>query len=583
MTDTLFTEIEKFIVSKLQLSSIDELYMKKHPMFKYENNTVSLKKYELYVEIANKFKIDHVVEIKSYIRELDTHCRGIDRQLNDSNQTMKFTSFLRIIKEWSPLYIFKDAKNIFENQKEESRNVKDIYNIEKLSARDLILKICFRNFKYWVSEPANTLFQEFKNDMDEYKKSFKSTNVNSTIILHNVNKTQEHFDYEINDIYSNKNYILWLKNKNKSNLKDLEKQINKVQQNIEVLQKKQHQIHKEYEIINSHLEGIKIELKIADKTINENNAEIKTIKRWQDKEPYKSRIKALINENNQLVNKINKKKEKQLKEKESLSIKSNKTQNLIKEKLQELKKLKNQKEELLIILTSASKNQTEIEKKAKHDVTELLFKNNLTQTNIFLKAFNNYFEKINFGIIKELLLSFLGSSIQQSKRLIIMEGTENNPKLAVVSQTTNVNDCDYIAPLYFSIKAAIKKNEFIETHNGIIYLNMGNGVFIKLFARNSNAGLNSSQILLMERNQAISTTRHIFSGYTRTGYLLPKGLYLYLKGYVIELYFHADSTLLGVISNYMYHQNLEDFIKIEEEKKEEERKEEEKKRDDYYS
>ena len=154
----------------------------------------------------------------------------------------------------------------------------------------------------------------------------------------------------------------------------------------------------------------------------------------------------------------------------------------------------------------------------------------------------------------------------------IVEGNNNEAKLAKLQYINDDDIYNSLAPLYFSINKALINNELIKTENGITFLNFGNGIFLKILVRKNIKGISYPHIALIRRNQKLTYTCDIFGGYTSSGFILHNGLYIILKKWIVELYFDANATLLQGDYNYMHHQNLSDTKKKDDDYDDEEQR-----------
>lgn len=169
-----------------------------------------------------------------------------------------------------------------------------------------------------------------------------------------------------------------------------------------------------------------------------------------------------------------------------------------------------------------------------------------------------YFDKIDFNIAKNSLVSFLTNPIPKPKIFNIYKGKRYNYKWAEIIEIDEQKDfdsnkqndidreviyTDILAPLFFSLQQSIGQNNHLTSQDGCIYLNIGNGIFAKIIIR-ENSNKNYPLIALMKYGNNITYTRAIFKGYTSSGFILYYGIYLITKEYVFEIFFDADATML---------------------------------------
>jgi hypothetical protein len=431
--------------------------------------------------------------------------------------------------------------------------------------------------KYSIDELYNN-----KHTMFEYKNS--EIRLNQNTILTDI---KNNFDSEniLPNEFTTNNFIDWIeRNSNRINnfepliqeeielySKNIIEYDNKISQiNDQILQNKQ--VENDFEQILSKIISNISENRFEEKEfavkINENKLEIEKIKNLEENEKNKSKINELLEINNNLTVKSREKFDSLYIEFGKVHAERNKILRENKKLRAEIKDLKirkaNKEKEKVLFIKKDIKFDKEKEAIAKNTILEFLFGKHqegyifdpidFNKTEIFKTVFNNKFEIVDVKTIRQSLLTVFSEKIPDPNILLIYSGENYNSKKAIVLKVTSTSNSnsDNLAAIFFSMKNALTKYEIIQVENGISYLNVNNGIFVKILTRKNSRNIKNPAISLIARKTDNSSTsysltynKNIFGGNSESGFILNNGLYITLKDYIFELYFDANSMLLN--------------------------------------
>lgn len=537
MKATSFEKITNELEKILSIKTIDDYYSFNHPYFNKEELQVD----ELFKKLHSNLKIGYSTvifsdyDIKKIFRQIPY---DFDYSKVHISEHDNFTLKIKNDRENLEISIekFKNQNNLFFQTYEDLIDYLNInFNILKENVPAIKDNFIYeRNtFKFWIQNNLSLI-----EDYDENK----STDIEklNNDLLESVRKIED-FNNNINTF----------KNKERD-LKDEKQQI--------------------IELINSGKSKA-----IFEEKINENNEEIKTIENndlLKNKEGQKKRIEELFNSNKQLLIDYNSNEEEiknEIKNKESQIFDIN---NKVKEFKDEISKQRNIQiniqKELKLIKDDYTKFDLEKEKNYLKIIKSIfpflvdldieysnVIKDNFIFNQVFRLSVSLPFDRINKSI-NELI-----SNKIQSETINSYLGTDKYQISSIISS----ND-SYLIGIIFALKKCFKKENLILTDNDIYYLEFGNGIISKILIRENNGKFQNDIAMFTKSNGGFHKTQ-IFTGYSNSGFLLPKGFYIISNDLIFEMYFDSTPFLISNSNLQTMHQIINDS-KIEEEKREEE-------------
>jgi hypothetical protein len=155
----------------------------------------------------------------------------------------------------------------------------------------------------------------------------------------------------------------------------------------------------------------------------------------------------------------------------------------------------------------------------------------------------------------------------------VIKSFENGISIEITNKSKNDYsidldyDIDNIVPIVFSLKKCFNRKNIITTENGILYLDMGNGIIAKIYIRENVDNLKPD---IKTLGGFIKPT--IFSGYSHSGYYLNKGIYIITNDLIFEVNFSASPFLIQSSTNQPFAENISNdkLIADEEQKRIEE-------------
>jgi len=121
---------------------------------------------------------------------------------------------------------------------------------------------------------------------------------------------------------------------------------------------------------------------------------------------------------------------------------------------------------------------------------------------------------------------------------------------------------DQLFPVWISLANALKNNTLLKSNSGVFYLNLNNGIYAKIIARR-NKSVNENLIVAFVYNEkSFYKTENIFGGYTSSGFILYRGLYINHLDLAFEITFGADALLLHSFNYSQEIQNISDRAKV---------------------
>lgn len=404
--------------------------------------------------------------------------------------------------------------------------------------------------------------------------------------IHNVIKDQTEFKISpvkkapklyFDDDVLNSFYIWFLKNfeimenyegeieKCNNKLSDFKKTKLKITNSIAEENNNKSSIQTNLDSILSIINQAKKRKKPYENQIKLNNKEIEKIKattEFNGKKPYEDRIKELENHNIDLP-KIYEEENAKLKEEFSkINNLKQKHEKKIAILLDDLKNINDEYNQLKNVRQTLIDNPFDIENetKLKNEIDLIFFKRkdykydsffneSLFDTELFKESFP-LFESIAFEKIKFSLLKILNSPIPcntKNEYIDIFRKRNSGDYL----QLSPYNNTDDIAAIFLAISLSFHKKNIIEAENGIIYLNLGNGILVKFLIRENIERIDEDILLIgtnkgqLVESKLIYETQIIFGGYTNSGFITNVGIYLIEKDLIFEIYFEASALLLN--------------------------------------
>ncbi|MHC1773840.1 MAG: hypothetical protein AB9834_00365 [Lentimicrobium sp.] len=515
-----FEKITNEIIETLAINSLDSYYSMNHPYFSEYKLLVD----KFFEKIYPKLKIGYSTIVFD------------DRQLNSMGDYMA-TYEIKKIKD--------TAKGVYEIGEEEKQKIYTVWH-EKVQT----IKNFHTQFYSNPEEVVSTLIEKYGILEEKIPTNPENNNWEKTTFKFWINYNLNVFEnYE-----SNKQKVLEIsEQKNENSQKRIEELVNLSQE----LKIKEQNIIEEIDQIEKEVNNSEIRKADYDNRISENNKEIETIESTdglKNKEPYLKRIQELKKINSEILkeyqieeNKIASKlisKENQLSEVES------EKQECKQELDNEKKNLENINQELKLIKDDKTTVDLEKEKTYLEAIKTVfpflqtyeeqakLKNKTIRDTFIFYKALKpnisvkfdrmnkSINELLNGKIPSKTLNSYLGTFKYQISPLVF----SNN---------------DELVGIIFALKKCFKKENIICTDNDIYFLNVGNGIVCKFHIRENKEKLPSDIALLGSADSPSYNYTNLFSGYSNSGYLLNKGLYLITSDLIFEMYFDASPFLVS--------------------------------------
>lgn len=201
---------------------------------------------------------------------------------------------------------------------------------------------------------------------------------------------------------------------------------------------------------------------------------------------------------------------------------------------------------------------------------------------------NSFFEIFKYEMSTELnwkkgLISILKKDIPTPKIFRIHEHDNlADAKIAQIMDETEItitdnynrkgykkkiikSDIPDIFPIWYALKISLKNNFTIKNTLKFYYLSLDNGIYAKIFPRKNRKITDDFSVALFLLENSFDRSCYIYSGYTRSGFLLNWGIYLNYQEWIFEVYFYADALLLSNSNGFQPIQSISDSKKRDDE------------------
>lgn len=549
-----FLKVREIIINQLRSKSIDAIYNNTHPMFdgfKYLNQK-SIEKIQNDLNIGFTPKIfdssiidriidrpwNYYVDLRDItkLKESKRHYLNDKRGMDELNT--KITNIEKTILnvENREKILLDLSNNHYRTYDELKLDILKIKNISVKDVPEFSINLLLKNFKNWLENNYENIknFETIKkNKIEDFKLSIENVNEDKKLTnkkLDDSNKSLSILQSKLNEIQTQISLTDNLKKLNNEKIKNNLLEIDKLE-NTEEFKNKEPYIKR---IVELKAENYNLPV-LFEKDLFKLQTELKKIKTEVDE--LKNQIANLKKEvviYNQKLNDINSKKNSFIEN--DIKFDKVKETNILKE---------------LYFIFANDKNKFFENKEIDHTYF-------INTSEIFKEAFKEV-DKIQIEKITKSLSSVFYNQLPSKTKNSYVKFRPYNTEL-----TDNVNGNNDVPVIIFALRNSFKEVNILKTTQGILYLNLGNGIFAKMLIRNNKENI-ENDIALYSSNLNIQNIKYIYGGYSKSGFLLNDGIYIITKELIFEIYFEASAFLTSQSNNFQQMQDIFDSKKINDE------------------